>query len=288
MSVILQQSLSYIWGNEVLVNSMNRVHAIYKLIENPQIEDKDIQDILARTKEVWEGFKTLLYKVFFTVRVIISENFRVSFKNASDKLTQLIHKVSPIAIPEAPSEDEEEEIEVDEGTPYRNLLDEEAVSAAEKEILDLKQQIESFDKEHKSHYQLEYELNRCNEVAKLKAENIVLLKEYDDLSLIMFEVEKEMNKQKAELTKHLLKIKKTKSEEVSAILHELENRFVDLSSKVKNLKSRIDENSWKIGNDNPYKSMKPEALESKKKELEELIREKADGRPSPDKRKKAF
>lgn len=246
----LHESISYLWGKDVLVNSMNRIHAINKLIASPQAEDKVINAILEGTKEAWEGVKTFFYKVTLTVWVLLRESHRITFNTASAKLLNLINKVSHAAEPVFTNSSDEEEYVEEDGEEDSAL--EEKKKGLQKEISELEEEIKT---KYKNIYFIKSDINKCEEVARVRRENPPLLDEYDQLSLKLFAIEDARQKQKP--------VKKSKT---SPMLSEQEQKEIELRVRLKKVKKKIDKNSLSI-HFNDFNGLKDEELKIKTDEL---------------------
>jgi hypothetical protein len=213
---------------------MNRVHAINELIVNP---NADVNNILARTKEAWEGVKVFFHKLRMTFWILLSENHRISFNTASVKLDQLINKV----------------VQVTEPILHPTTKEEIYV-----EIAEIKTEITKFDEKYHSIPWLELDLLSCQSLASKRAENISWIEEFDRLSLELFTLEEKQP------------VKKKGSSKRKEHEPKVPDEINDLRIKIEDLRQKINENYVSIVN-NPFNHLNDEELKAQTEEYTDLI-----------------
>lgn len=281
MLVNLQQSLSYIWGKEIPINDMNRVDAIHKLIENPQATEGEIDSLLARTQEVWNGFKTFLSKIKLTIWVLFWDKHSISLNEACENLKKIINKVTA-AVENILPKAVENSLEIENDEPELENSSNEEVSLSEtainkNEVAILKLRLAKFDEKNGNNYKLEYELRRYNETIQEKLEIIPLIEEFDRKSFELFAIQEKLSKQRVvkgripQKLKSLNNVKKMKVEIQESALREMDERAKNLAVETENLRARINRNLWSINFRDDLKDLSIEVLQAKRKEYTELL-----------------
>lgn len=281
MLVNLQQSLSYIWGKEIPINDMNRVDAIHKLIENPQATEGEIDTLLARTQEVWNGFKTFLSKIKLTIWVLFWGKHSISLNEACENLKKIINKVKG-AVEKILPKVEKKTLEIEKNEHAEQDSSNEEVFLHESvihqnEVAVLKLRLEKFDEKNGNNYKLEYELRRYNETIQEKLEIIPLIEEFDRKSFELFAIQERLSKQRVvkgripQKLKSLNNVKKMKVEIQESALREMDERAKNLAVETENLRARINRNLWSINFRDDLKDLSIEVLQTKRKEYTELL-----------------